>query len=69
MASIRKRGASGYDDGDDGFMSDSSLSKTSKPMLMMKRNEDQQNIFQWVTVVLVAVVVFVLSFYGTMQGR
>ena len=73
MTSIRKRGASGIDDDDNDvessavLMMDTSLSK-SKPM-MAKKNDNFQNVFQWIATVLVVTVVFVLSYNGTLKGR
>ena len=72
MTSIRKRGASGIDDDDNDVESsavlmDTSLSK-SKPMIA-KKNDNFQNVFQWIATVQLVTVVFVLSYNGTLKGR
>ena len=73
MTSMRKRGASGNDDDDDvessAFVSDASLSK-SKPMILAAKKKDQYQIpFQVIAVVSVVIVVFILTFNGTMNGK
>jgi hypothetical protein len=70
MTSMRKRGASGYDDDDvenHAFLSDASLSK-SKPMIT-KKNDYFQKLFQRTSVMVAFVVIFILSFIGALKGR
>jgi hypothetical protein len=71
MTSVRKRGASGHDDDDAencAFLTDSSLSKTSK-LIVTKKHEDSKKIFQWITIVIFGAVVFAYSFNRTVRGR